>query len=124
MTILILVDSSLDMTRKTYCGLTKLEIASSLARSLFQHLFPSQKSDDDLFLFNSEIHLVNNLDLIAEFGHFSHGISFCRELKASPLCDLFKSLKTLLNLSRFLKKSNLVLSYAGNREMSAPSSVA
>lgn len=123
MTTFILADCPLNILQRTYSGLTKLELVRTLLQSLYLNCFHSQKDELPLHVFQSDIHMNNSFDVFAESGNSTHGLSFCKSLKATACSNLFASLKQVLSFRRFLQKSDPVLGYSGLRQVTEPASV-
>ena len=123
MNTFILADCPLNVLQTTYSGLTKLELLRTLVQSLYLNCCHFQKEEFSLHVFQSDIHTNNSIDFFAESGNPTHGLSFCKSLRATASSNLFLSLKRVLNFRRFLQKSNLNLGYAGLRQVTEPASV-
>ena len=123
MSTFILADCPLNILQKTYSGLTKLELLKTLLQSLYLNWFHSQKDEFFPHVFQSNIHTNNSFAAFAESGNSTHGLSFCKSLKATACSNLFASLKQVLAFRRFLQKSDLVLEYSGIRQVNETASV-
>lgn len=123
MSIFILADCSLNMSQKTYSGVTKLDMLRSISRTLIQNLPNQQDSEIQTYLFTSDIHMAESIDSFVEQNHLKHIFAFCNLLTISPMSNLFESLKTVLKFKRFLQKTDLAETYSGNRLIGPSSNV-
>ena len=123
MNTIILVDVSLGMLQKTNTGVPKIDFLKSVSFSLYRDIFQIQKVDSSLNIFDSTIHTNDSFDAFSTGKVFHHNLSFGKKLHVSTFSDLFESLKTVLNFSRFIEKGDLMKRYLGTRILENPVNV-
>jgi hypothetical protein len=118
MSHVFLVDTSMSMTQKMSKNLSFLEVAKNFVETYINTRFklPEAKGDK-FFVFSTSREKKTSLVDFAHYGELTHVINELRGFTACYHCDMFLSLKEILDYLNAFRVISAADNYFGGREI-------
>lgn len=116
MNLIILVDTSPSLAKRTNSILTRSEMVKAICRNFNEPRFRAELRLQNIYVFDSQIYLRQNIETLVGFDNYEHVRKIIEGLKPTSTTNLYQSFMFLMNFINFLNFSTESENYYGSRD--------